>query len=636
MPASRHKILGHVFSGFCSKMNRTKQMNSGDDALDTPLKRCLNTFDITLLGVGHMVGAGIYVLTGTVARDLAGPGIVISFILAGMTSMLAAVCYAEFGTRVPKAGSAYVYTYVSIGEFWAFVIGWNIILEHMIGAASVARAWSGYVDSLLGGAVSNTTMTVVGEMHEQLLGRYPDFLAFAVCLSYACVLGTGVKGSAVVNSILTVVNLAVMALVIVVGFYYADLKNWTQEGHGFLPYGAGGVIAGAATCFYAFVGFDSIATSGEEARDPTYSIPIATILSMSVVCIGYMLVSGALTLMVPYWEISPTAALPEAFSTVGLSWAKYVVSIGALCGMTTTLLGSLFSLPRCMYAMAADGLIFSFLGRVNKTTQVPIINLAVSGLSSAIIALLFDLEKLVEFMSIGTLLAYTIVSASVIILRYRPDITPLIREDSSLSEPTTPMSTTGMMEWRLGPGGRLRPGWSWLEPVVGKCMPGAAVSASVFIFTCFAAALCFHLHWAAEDVGHGTWWTILLTAFLIATMLGCLLIIEAHEQNTTNLRFKVPLVPFVPALSILCNIELMAHLNSLTWLRFMIWMALGLLVYFLYGIHHSKENDTSNSYSVLLTSSEAGKIHWGTIQSAARRKHSADTLPIVEQEEVPE
>uniref|UniRef100_A0A8D8UTP7 Cationic amino acid transporter 4 n=1 Tax=Cacopsylla melanoneura TaxID=428564 RepID=A0A8D8UTP7_9HEMI len=133
MPASRHKIVTHVFSGFCDKMSRTKQLDPSSDLMETPLKRCLNTFDITLLGIGHMVGAGIYVLTGTVARDLAGPGIILSFMLAGITSMLAAVCYAEFGARVPKAGSAYVYTYVSVGEFWAFVIGWNIILEHMIG-----------------------------------------------------------------------------------------------------------------------------------------------------------------------------------------------------------------------------------------------------------------------------------------------------------------------------------------------------------------------------------------------------------------------------------------------------------------------------------------------------------------------
>lgn len=148
-----------------------------------------------LLGVGHMVGAGIYVLTGTVARDIAGPGITLSFLLAGFACLLSALCYAEFGTRVPKAGSAYTYTYISIGEFWAFVIGWNILLEHMIGAASVARAWSGYVDSLFGGVIANTTMSITGEMHEQLLGKYPDFLAFGVCLTYALLLGNSLLTS---------------------------------------------------------------------------------------------------------------------------------------------------------------------------------------------------------------------------------------------------------------------------------------------------------------------------------------------------------------------------------------------------------------------------------------------------------
>ncbi|XP_004522528.2 cationic amino acid transporter 4 [Ceratitis capitata] len=216
MPSTRRIILGHVMSGLCSKMNRTKPVPA--DVMETPLKRCLNTFDITLLGIGHMVGAGIYVLTGTVAKDMAGPGIILSFILASFVSLLAALCYAEFGTRVPKAGSAYVYTYISIGEFWAFVIGWNILLEHMLGAASVARAWSGYVDSMLGGWIGNTTLAITGEMHEQLFARYPDLLAFLVCLLYAAALGIGVKATAVFNSMLTMVNIAVVVLVIGVGF----------------------------------------------------------------------------------------------------------------------------------------------------------------------------------------------------------------------------------------------------------------------------------------------------------------------------------------------------------------------------------------------------------------------------------
>ncbi|MPC14296.1 Cationic amino acid transporter 4 [Portunus trituberculatus] len=369
--------------------------------------------------IGHMVGAGIYVLTGTVAKDTAGPGIVLSFLLAGLASFLSALCYAEFGARVPKAGSAYVYTYVTVGEFWAFVIGWNIILEHMIGAASVARAWSGYVDSFFDKALSNFTMSTIGQMHAGYLASYPDFLAFFVTLIYCSFLTLGVKGSAYFNSIFTLINLCVMSFVVIVGMYFADFTNWTS-GDGFLPFGFSGIISGAATCFYAFVGFDSIATAGEEAKEPAKSIPRATLVSMSVVTAGYVLVGATLTLMVPYYSLNPAAAIPDAFAAHGATWAKYVVSIGALCGMTTTLFGSLFSLPRCVYAMAVDGLVFSWLARVSDKTKVPIITLLLCGFFSALIALLFDIEKLVEFMSIGTLMAYTIVSASVIILRYQP------------------------------------------------------------------------------------------------------------------------------------------------------------------------------------------------------------------------
>ncbi|XP_031765984.1 cationic amino acid transporter 4 [Galleria mellonella] len=646
MPGARHKILGHVLSGFCHKMNRRKPLYG--DTMDTPLNRCLTTFDITLLGVGHMVGTGIYVLTGTVASRIGGPATALSFLLAGVTSTLAALCYAEFGTRIPRAGSAYAYTYVSIGEFWAFIIGWNIVLEYIIGAASVARAWSAYLDTMLDGAISNATISITGELHETLFSTYPDILAFLICIVASLILAVGVKTSAYINNGLTILNLLVISLVIFLGFYYADFNNWSAKNGGLMPYGFSGVLAGAATCFYAFVGFDSISASSEEAKDPSRSIPVATMLSIAFVSFGYILVAIALTLMVPYTSINREAALPAALGAVHADWAKYAVAVGAVCGMTTTLLGSLFSLPRCLYAMSADGLLFGFLSDVNNKSQIPISNLIISGLSSALIALLFDLNKLIEFMSIGTLLAYTIVSAAVIILRYRPTPSlddksfgapqldsPWDREDSSATgTPATDGGSSSSEMFEALTVGRLRPQYAWLEPLVGGRAPGAAVTGCVYTFTVAAAALCAHEHFLSEPAGL---WALLPDFVLTSIMLSCLLIIKAHQQSPTRLPFRVPCVPLIPAISVVMNLMLMINLKALTWARFAIWITFGLLLYFLYGIHHSKLGEGVG----LLSRSASGGGHsgWGAVEKTSalarrvarlgRGSKSDDRKPII-------
>ncbi|XP_077257317.1 cationic amino acid transporter 4 [Temnothorax americanus] len=651
MPSVRRMILGHVMSDLCHKMYRRKKLQG--DLLETPMKRCLSTFDITLLGVGHMVGAGIYVLTGTVAHDIAGPGVMFSFLVAGFASILAALCYAELAARVPKAGSAYIYTYVAIGEFWAFIVGWNLILEHMIGAASVARAWSGYVDSLTGGAISNYTRDVMGEwtMGEPL-GTYPDVLACGLCLVYAMLLGVGVKTSATVNSLLTIVNLAVMGLFVVLGIYYADITNWSSQNGGFLPYGFGGIITGAATCFYAYVGFDSIATAGEEARDPGRSIPLATMLSMAIVIVGYMLVSGALTLVVPYWEINVTAALPEAFSSRGIPWAKYVISVGALCGMTTTLFGSLFSLPRTIYSMANDGLLFGFLGRISERTQVPVCNLIISGVLSALIALMFDLKHLVEFMSIGTLLAYTIVAISIILLRYLPEHeqssdssehrssvdTPISGCSSPPTEEADSSSIASRSELLCEGSSRFKPRYAWMEdwlwlPNYGARHMRPLICACLIIYTTSCGFLSTFMIIAFETSVSFTKSDYLFAASYLPLPIASLFVIAAHKQNSPTGKFQIPLVPLIPALSILFNVGLIMHLSAMTWIRFFVWMTIGVMIYFLYGIHYSKEAVTTlNSYSGLMATSEAEKgTKWG---STLRVSPKSDKTPILSDQEL--
>lgn len=315
---------------FCQKLNRLKTLEA--DVMATSLKRCLSTVDLALLGVGGMVGSGLYVLTGTVAKDTAGPAVVVSFLIAGVASLMAALCYAEFGARVPKTGSAYMFTYVSVGEIWAFLIGWNVILEYMIGGAAVARAWSGYLDSIFDHRIQNFTESHVMRWDVPFLAHYPDLLAAGILLLASFFISFGVRVSSWLNHIFSAVSMAVITFVLVFGFALADPQNWGAREGGFAPFGISGIMAGTATCFYAFVGFDVIAASSEEARDPQKAIPMATAISLGLAATAYVLVSSVLTLMVPWHTLDPNSALADAFFRRGYSWAGFVVAIGSICG----------------------------------------------------------------------------------------------------------------------------------------------------------------------------------------------------------------------------------------------------------------------------------------------------------------
>uniref|UniRef100_A0A2I3RBQ3 Solute carrier family 7 member 14 n=1 Tax=Pan troglodytes TaxID=9598 RepID=A0A2I3RBQ3_PANTR len=419
---------GAAWYAMHSRILRTKPVESmlegtgATTAHGTKLAQVLTTVDLISLGVGSCVGTGMYVVSGLVAKEMAGPGVIVSFIIAAVASILSGVCYAEFGVRVPKTtGSAYTYSYVTVGEFVAFFIGWNLILEYLIGTAAGASALSSMFDSLANHTISRWMADSVGTLNGLGKGEesYPDLLALLIAVIVTIIVALGVKNSVGFNNVLNVLNLAVWVFIMIAGLFFINGKYWA-EGQ-FLPHGWSGVLQGAATCFYAFIGFDIIATTGEEAKNPNTSIPYAITASLVICLTAYVSVSVILTLMVPYYTIDTESPLMEMFVAHGFYAAKFVVAIGSVAGLTVSLLGSLFPMPRVIYAMAGDGLLFRFLAHVSSYTETPVVACIVSGFLAALLALLVSLRDLIEMMSIGTLLAYTLVSVCVLLLRYQPE-----------------------------------------------------------------------------------------------------------------------------------------------------------------------------------------------------------------------
>ena len=270
---SRVNAILHAFG-------RKKTVDTTAAALDTKLRRCLTSVDLTLIGIGSTLGSGVYVLTGDIARTTAGPGIVLSFFIAGFASILAGICYAEFGARVPKAGSAYTYTYVTVGELSGFVVGWNLLLEYGIGSATVTKGLSTYLDAAVDHKISDYIIRKTGEFSMFGDETYLDFVAFSLSILFTIFISLGVKYTSFLNNICTFSNILVIVMVTAMGAFYCDFSNW----HDFAPFGVRGIVKGASSCFFAFIGFDVIATSGEEAKKPSRSVPIAIIGTISTFC----------------------------------------------------------------------------------------------------------------------------------------------------------------------------------------------------------------------------------------------------------------------------------------------------------------------------------------------------------------
>ncbi|MEK4677615.1 MULTISPECIES: amino acid permease [Bacillus] len=437
------------------------------------LKKELGAFDLTMLGIGAIIGTGIFVLTGVVAAEHAGPALILSFLLSGLACVFAALCYAEFASTVPVSGSAYTYSYTTFGELIAWILGWDLILEYGLASSAVASGWSGYFQGLLNGfgIILPTSLT---SAYNPAVGTYVDLPAICIIFLMTFLLTIGVKKSARFNALMVTIKLLVIALFIGVGVFYVKPENWTP----FMPFGFSGVTTGAATVFFAYIGFDAVSTAAEEVKNPQRNMPIGIIASLTICTILYIVVSLILTGIVPYNQLDVKNPVAFALQYIQQDWIAGFISVGAIAGITTVLLVMLYGQTRLFYSISRDGLLPKVLSTIHPKTKTPVHNSWITATMVAIFAGFIPLNELAELTNIGTLFAFIIVSIGIIILRKK--------------QPQLPRA------------------------------------------------------------------------------------------------FRVPLVPWVPILAVLFCGYLALQLPTITWIGFVIWLLIGLVVYFSYGYTNSK------------------------------------------------
>ncbi|WP_329075314.1 amino acid permease [Streptomyces niveus] len=488
-PSGRHSLL------------RTKTVEQSIQDTEEPehaLKKSLSALDLTVFGVGVIIGTGIFVLTGAVAKNNAGPATALAFVVAGVVCALAAVCYAEFASTVPVAGSAYTFSYASLGELPAWIIGWDLVLEFALATAVVAVGWSGYVQSLLDNAGWHLPHSLAGTDAEEGFGF--DLLAFLLVLLLTGILVLGMKLSARVTTVVVAIKVAVVLIVIIAGAFYIDSANYSpfipkaeeqpsggglnspliQLMFGYAPtnFGVMGIFTAASVVFFAFIGFDIVATAAEETKDPQRDMPRGILGSLIICTVLYVAVSIVVTGMQKYTELTVDAPLADAFKATGHPFYAGVISFGAAVGLTTVCMILLLGQTRVFFAMSRDGLLPRVFSHVHPKFRTPYRSTVLLGVIIAIVAGFTSIEELASLVNIGTLFAFVVVAIGVVILRRtRPDL------------------------------------------------PRA---------------------------------------------------------------FRAPLVPWLPAASVLASLWLMLNLPAETWLRFAIWMAVGVVVYFVYGRAHSR------------------------------------------------
>ncbi len=394
---------------------RKKEIRCADETTSS-LKQCLSAFDLTLMGVGAIIGAGVFVLTGVVAATQAGPAIIFSYIIAGLACAFAALSYAELSSTVGGCGSAYGYAYAGFGEIIAWIVGWDLLLEYSITVSTVSVGWSGYFNDLL--------LALKIHIPPHLLtapenGGTMNILAFGIIILLSSLLMMGVKSSTRINNIMVFIKLSVIMLFIVVASTEFDPKHWIP----FSPFGWSGIIHGASLIFFAYVGFDAVSTAAEEAINPQRDLPIGILGSLGICTVVYIIVSGLLTGIVPYQTLNVTSPISHSLLTLGHKVVASLIGVGAVAGLTTVMLVLYYGLSRVFFAMSRDGLLPSFFAVTGKKSKAPIRIIMLCATLMAPVAGLVAIDDLAELVNIGTLFAFMIVCGGVIVLHYtRPDL----------------------------------------------------------------------------------------------------------------------------------------------------------------------------------------------------------------------
>lgn len=395
------------------------RMTTHEDFCDSGLKRALSAFDLTFLGIGAIIGTGIFVLTGIAAATMSGPAVVLSFVVSGIACAFAALAYAELAASLGGCGSAYGYSYAALGELVAWLVGWMLILEYGVATAAVANGWSGYF---------NNALTAVGLPLPDALTRAPsqggiiNLPAAGIVVALSILLIIGVKQSSQFNTVLVFVKLLTIAVFVGVAVFHVNPALWDP----FLPFGwfnAGaegkpvGVLAGAAIVFFAYIGFDAVTTAAEEARNPQRDVPIGLLASLAICTVIYVVVSGLLTGIVSYKDLNVSSPVAHAMQLLGINWASALIATGVITGLTTVMLVLYYGLTRIFFAMSRDGLLPPFFGAVNANTQTPVRVIVLCGALIALTAGFVPLGDLAELVNIGTLSAFVMVCIGAIVLR---------------------------------------------------------------------------------------------------------------------------------------------------------------------------------------------------------------------------